>query len=68
MKRWLELMVCLSLQSCDGSPSSAADAPAVVVGRVYAVEGDLLRYVPAERTGWRWSGTHLSVQRMHSFR
>ncbi|NTV34337.1 MAG: hypothetical protein HGA50_13750, partial [Deltaproteobacteria bacterium] len=29
-------------------PSSAADAPAVVVGRVYHIEGDLLRYVPEE--------------------
>jgi hypothetical protein len=28
--------------------SSAADAPAVVVGRVYHIEGDLLRYVPEE--------------------
>ena len=27
-------------------PSSAADAPGVVVGRVYQIEGDLLRYVP----------------------
>ena len=27
-------------------PSSAADAPGVVVGRVYHIEGDLLRYVP----------------------
>ena len=31
------------------SPSSAADAPAVVVGRVYHIEGDLLRYVPEEK-------------------
>jgi len=30
------------------SPSSAADAPAVVVGRVYHIEGDLLRYVPKD--------------------
>ena len=29
-------------------PSPAADAPAVVVGRVYHLEGDLLRYVPQE--------------------
>src|SRR5512135_1138123 len=27
-------------------PSSAADAPAMVVGRVYHIEGELLRYVP----------------------
>lgn len=31
-----------------GSPLAAAEAPAVVVGRVYHLEGDLLRYVPAE--------------------
>jgi len=29
-------------------PSSAEDGPAVVVGRVYHIEGDLLRYVPEE--------------------
>ena len=31
-----------------GSSSPAADAPAIVVGRIYDIEGDLLRYVPAE--------------------
>ncbi|MBI4763970.1 MAG: hypothetical protein HY787_05120 [Deltaproteobacteria bacterium] len=30
------------------SPLTASDAPGVVVGRVYHLEGDLLRYVPAE--------------------
>jgi hypothetical protein len=30
-------------------PLSAADAPAVMVGRVYHIEKDLLRYVPAEK-------------------
>jgi hypothetical protein len=30
-------------------PSSAADAPAMVVGRIFHIEGDLLRYVPAEQ-------------------
>jgi len=29
-------------------PASALNAPAVTVGRVYYIEGDLLRYVPAE--------------------
>jgi hypothetical protein len=29
-------------------PSSAADSQAMVVGRVYHVEGDLLRYIPEE--------------------
>src|SRR4030042_5831852 len=29
-------------------PSSAAEEPAMVVGRIYHIEGDLLRYVPAE--------------------
>ena len=29
-------------------PASAANAPAITVGRVYAIEGDLLRYVPEE--------------------
>ena len=31
------------------SPASAADAPAMVMGRVYHVEGELLRYVPQEK-------------------
>ena len=30
------------------SPSPAQDAPALAVGRIYYIEGDLLRYVPAE--------------------
>lgn len=29
-------------------PSAAADAPSMVVGRIYHIEGDLLRYVPEE--------------------
>ena len=50
MKRWLDLLVCLFLAVVAMvPPSSAADAPAVVVGRVYTIEGDLLRYVPAEK-------------------
>jgi hypothetical protein len=43
------LLVCLFSAAVVGvPPSSAADAPAVVVGRVYHIEGDLLRYVPEE--------------------
>jgi hypothetical protein len=43
------LLVCLFLGAVAMvQPSSAADAPPMVVGRVYYAEGDLLRYVPAE--------------------
>jgi hypothetical protein len=52
MKRmtWMiGLLVCLFSAAVMGVPPSAvADAPAVVVGRVYHIEGDLLRYVPEE--------------------
>ncbi len=49
-KRWMELVVCLFLVvGAIVSPSSAADAPAMVVGRIFYIEGDLLRYVPAEK-------------------
>ena len=49
MKRWVELMVCLFLAGVAMvPPASAANAPAITVGRVYYIEGDLLRYVPAE--------------------
>jgi len=30
-------------------PILAAEEPGVVVGRVYQIEGDLLRYVPTEK-------------------
>jgi len=43
------LVVCLFLAVVMVPPSSAADAPAMVVGRIYHIEGDLLRYVPAEK-------------------
>ncbi len=50
MKRWLELMVCTFLATLAMVlPASAANAPAVTVGRVHHIEGDLLRYVPAEK-------------------
>jgi len=38
-------------------PSSAADAPPMVVGRIFHIEGELLRYVPEENDWWPWSGT-----------
>ena len=49
MKRWMGLLVCLFLTAVVMAPlSSAADEPGMVVGRIYYIEGDLLRYVPAE--------------------
>jgi hypothetical protein len=50
MKRLIELLVCLFLAAVAMVPLSlAADAPAMVVGRIFYIEGDLLRYVPAEK-------------------
>ena len=50
MKRWMGLLVCLFLTAVVMvPPSSAADEPAMVIGRIYYIEGDLLRYVPAEK-------------------
>ena len=50
MKRWMGLLVCLLLTAMVMfPPSSAADEPVTVVGRIYHIEGDLLRYVPAEK-------------------
>jgi hypothetical protein len=50
MKRWLGWLVCLLLAAVVMvPPSSAADEPAMTVGRIYDVEGELLRYVPAEK-------------------
>jgi hypothetical protein len=52
MKRikWMGLLVCLFLAAAAMAPlSSAADEPAMVVGRIFYIEGDLLRYVPAEK-------------------
>ena len=49
IKWMMGLLVCLFLGAVAMvQPSSAVDAPAMVVGRVYHIEGDLLRYVPAE--------------------
>jgi len=44
------LLVCLFLAAVVMVPlSPAADEPAMVVGRIFHIEGDLLRYVPAEK-------------------
>ncbi len=43
------LLVCFFLIAvATVSPSSAEDTPSIVVGRIFYIEGDLLRYVPAE--------------------
>jgi Family of unknown function (DUF6600) len=52
MKRikWMGLLVCSFLTAVATVPlSSAADEPAMVVGRIFYIEGDLLRYIPAEK-------------------
>ena len=50
IKWMMGLLVCLFLAAVVMvPPSSAADAPAMVVGRIYHIEGDLLRYVPEEK-------------------
>ena len=50
MKRGMGLLVCLFFVTGVIVPlSSAADAPTMVVGRIFDIEGDLLRYVPAEK-------------------
>jgi len=44
------LLVCFFLTAvATVSPSSAEDTPPMVVGRIFYIEGDLLRYVPAEK-------------------
>ncbi len=49
MKRRMGLLICCLLVAvATVSVSSAEDAPPVMVGRIFFVEGDLLRYVPAE--------------------
>ncbi len=51
MKKYMGVMVCLFFVAVAATPPSlgAADAPAMVVGRIVDIEGDLLRYVPAEK-------------------
>jgi len=49
MKRWIGLAVCLFLAALVIVPQVlAANAPAITVGRVYYIEGDLLRYIPED--------------------
>ncbi len=49
MKRWMGLLVCLFLTAVAiVPPSPAAEGPGMAVGRIYYIEGDLLRYVPEE--------------------
>ena len=49
IKWMMGLLGCLFLGAVAVvQPSSAADDPAMVVGRIFHIEGDLLRYVPAE--------------------
>ncbi len=48
MKRRMGLLICCLIAVGTVLPSFAEDAPPVVVGRIFYVEGDLLRYVPAE--------------------
>ena len=46
------LLMCLVLAAVVMVPLSwAADAPAMLVGRIYDIERDLLRYVP-EKNDW----------------
>ena len=50
MKTWLKCTVGLFLAALAMvSQASAANPPVMTVGRVYSVEGDLLRYVPADK-------------------
>jgi hypothetical protein len=50
MKRWIGLLTLLFLTGVMIVPlSSAEEESAMVVGRVYDIEGDLLRYVPSEK-------------------
>ena len=46
-RKWLAVSLFLAALVMIPLPS-AADAPAMVVGRIFHIEGDLLRYVPAE--------------------
>ena len=48
--KWIGLLVCLFLTAVVVlPPSSAADEPSMVVGRIFHIEGDLLRYIPSEK-------------------
>ena len=50
MKWMVRLIACMLLVAAGAVPwSSAAEQPGLVIGRVFHIEGDLLRYVPEER-------------------
>ena len=50
MKTWLKCTVGLFLAALAMvSQASAVSPPVMTIGRVYSVEGDLLRYVPADK-------------------
>ena len=50
LKKWIgSALFIFTAAVAIASSSPAAESPALVVGRVYAIEGDLLRYVPEEK-------------------
>ncbi len=51
MKRCKSLLVCFFLVAMTATPRSlaAAEAPGMVVGRIFHIEGELLRYLPEEQ-------------------
>ncbi len=49
MKRWMGFLICFFIVELAMVPlCSAEETPPVVVGRIFYLQGDLLRYVPAE--------------------
>jgi len=60
MKRWIGFLVCLFLAAVVAVPPCfAEETPAMVVGRIYYIEGELLRYVLRRRTGCPCQGCSL---------
>ncbi|HBB18373.1 MAG TPA: hypothetical protein DCZ97_15750, partial [Syntrophus sp. (in: bacteria)] len=50
MNRWMGVLVYLFFAAVVMFPlSSAAEEPAMVIGRIFYIEGGLLRYVPSEK-------------------
>lgn len=50
MNRWIGFLACLFLAGAGMPLQSHAEAePGMVVGRIYHIEGDLLRYIPDEK-------------------
>ena len=50
MRSAIKLTICLMVAAIAMvSSASATDEPAIVVGRVYHIEGELLRYIPQEK-------------------